>query len=42
LRLASLASRNPVRTMLRVPRRSRGTGQSKNVMSVPGDPAPSA
>jgi hypothetical protein len=31
-----------VRTTLCVPRRSRGTGQSKNVMSVPGEPTLSA
>ena len=41
-RLASLPMRSPVRTMLFVPRISRGTGQSKNVRSVPGVASPSA
>jgi hypothetical protein len=39
---ASPFTRKQVRTMLRVPRRSGGTGQSKNVTSVPGVPFASA
>ena len=39
---ASPLTRRQVRVMLRVPRRSRGTGQSKKVKSVPGLPFASA
>ena len=41
-RLASPATRSPVRAIECVPRRSRATGQSKKVMSVPGEARPSA
>jgi hypothetical protein len=40
--LASPFTRRLVRVMLRVPRRSRGIAQSKNVRSVPGLPFASA
>jgi hypothetical protein len=42
LKAGSPFTRKQVRTMLRVPRRSRGTGQSKKVRSVPGWPFASA